>query len=48
MIEEKTQLLAQALEERWILFLEHDPAVAACRLKDGGKGMVMVDEVIDL
>ena len=47
-IEEKTQLLAQALEERWILFLEHDPVVAACRLKDGGKGMVMVDEVIDL
>ena len=45
-IEEKTQLLAQALEERWILFLEHDPVVAACRLKDGGKGMVMVDEVL--
>jgi glyoxylase-like metal-dependent hydrolase (beta-lactamase superfamily II) len=47
-IEEKKQLLAQALEERWILFLEHDPDVAACTLKDGGKGLVMVDEVIEL
>ncbi len=36
-IEEKKQLLAQALEEDWIVFFEHDPDVAACRVieKDG-------------
>ena len=47
-IEEKKQLLAQALEERWVLFFEHDPHVAACTVKDDGKGQVMVDEVISL
>lgn len=47
-IEEKKQLLAQALEERWLLFFEHDPDVAACTVKDDGKGQVMVDEVIAL
>ncbi|NMB77210.1 MAG: MBL fold metallo-hydrolase [Myxococcales bacterium] len=36
-LEEKEILLAQALEEDWILVFEHDPFVAACRLqeKDG-------------
>jgi glyoxylase-like metal-dependent hydrolase (beta-lactamase superfamily II) len=36
-IEEKKMILAQALEEDGILFFEHDPNVAACRLgeKDG-------------
>jgi glyoxylase-like metal-dependent hydrolase (beta-lactamase superfamily II) len=47
-IEEKKQLLAQAVEEKWLLFFEHDPQVAACTVKDGGKGQVMVDEVIAL
>jgi glyoxylase-like metal-dependent hydrolase (beta-lactamase superfamily II) len=47
-IEEKKQLLAQALEEKWVLFFEHDPHVAACTVKDEGKGQVMVDEVIAL
>jgi len=47
-LEEKKQLLAQALEEKWILFLEHDPHVAACTVKDDGKGQVTVDEVIAL
>jgi hypothetical protein len=47
-IEEKKQLLAQALEEKWILFFEHDPEVAACTVKDDGKGQVTVDEVIAL
>jgi glyoxylase-like metal-dependent hydrolase (beta-lactamase superfamily II) len=36
-IDEKKMLLAQALEEDSILFFEHDPEIAACRLaeKDG-------------
>jgi glyoxylase-like metal-dependent hydrolase (beta-lactamase superfamily II) len=33
-LEEKKVLLAQALEENWILAFEHDPGVAACRLRE--------------
>jgi glyoxylase-like metal-dependent hydrolase (beta-lactamase superfamily II) len=33
-IEEKKVLLAQALEDDGILFFEHDPDVAACRLRE--------------
>ncbi len=33
-IEEKKMLLAEALEDGGILFLEHDPDVAACRLHE--------------
>lgn len=47
-IEEKKQLLAQAVEEDWVLFLEHDPLVAACTVKDDGSGHVVVDRVIDV
>ena len=37
-LEEKKMLLAQALEERWWLFYEHDPNVAATRVnEDGGR-----------
>jgi hypothetical protein len=35
-IEEKKVLLAQALEDESVLFLEHDPEVAACRLREEG------------
>jgi glyoxylase-like metal-dependent hydrolase (beta-lactamase superfamily II) len=47
-IEEKKQLLAQALEEHWVLFFEHDPNVAACTVKDDGSGNVVVDRVVAL
>jgi glyoxylase-like metal-dependent hydrolase (beta-lactamase superfamily II) len=33
-LEEKELLLAQALEEDWMLAFEHDPFVAACRLRE--------------
>jgi glyoxylase-like metal-dependent hydrolase (beta-lactamase superfamily II) len=46
-IEEKKQLLAQAIEEGWMLFLEHDPRVAVCTVKDEG-GTVVVDRVVDI
>lgn len=37
-LEEKRMLLAQALEERWWLYYEHDPVVAATRVnEEGGK-----------
>jgi glyoxylase-like metal-dependent hydrolase (beta-lactamase superfamily II) len=47
-IEEKKMLLAQAVEDESILFFEHDPLVAACTVKDGGGGQVIVDRVISL
>jgi glyoxylase-like metal-dependent hydrolase (beta-lactamase superfamily II) len=46
-IEEKKQLLAQAIEEQWILFFEHDPNTPACTVKDEG-GNVVVDRVVAL
>jgi len=45
-IEEKKQILAQALEEGWILFFEHDPKIAACRLSEEG-GKVRIAETFD-
>lgn len=47
-IEEKRQLLAQAIEERSRLFLAHDPTVAVCTVRDGGSGAVLVDEIVPL
>jgi len=47
-IEEKKQLLAQAVEEGWFLFLEHDPVVSMCTVKDDGHGQVVVDRIVAL
>jgi len=44
-LEEKRLILAQGLEERWILFFEHDPQVAACRL-DEEEGVVVAGKSI--
>ncbi len=45
-IEEKRQLLAQAVEEGWQLFFARDPDVAICTVKDDGSGQVVVDRVL--
>lgn len=47
-IEEKKMLLAQAVEDKSILFFEHDPHIAACTVKDGPGGQVVVDQVMSL
>jgi glyoxylase-like metal-dependent hydrolase (beta-lactamase superfamily II) len=47
-MEEKKQLLAQAVEEGWLLFFEHDPATAICTVTDDGSGQVVVDRVMEL
>jgi len=44
-IEEKKMILAQAVEEGWILFFEHDPTIAACTVKEQS-GEVVVDQVV--
>ena len=45
-VEEKRQLLAQAVEEGWQLFFARDPGVAVCTVKDDGSGQVVVDQVL--
>lgn len=39
-IEEKKMLVAEALEEDGILFFEHDPKIAACRVREEGGEIV--------
>ena len=46
-LDEKKQLLTEAMEKKWILFFEHDPFVEAVTLKDSEKGLV-VDEIIKI
>ena len=38
-LEEKRRLLGQAVAEDWLLFLEHDPLVHTCRVKQGARGL---------
>ncbi len=46
-IEEKKMILAQALEDDGILFFEHDPEVAACRLGEK-EGQPVFREAVEL
>ncbi len=47
-IDEKTDLLAQAETDGWILIFEHDPAIDACRVVKDERGRYRRGEVIDL
>ena len=40
-IEEKKKILTRAFEEKWILFLEHDPSTTAITLKPTEKGFAV-------
>lgn len=44
-LEEKRRTLARAAAERWVLFFEHDPRVAAARISHGEKGYVVQERV---
>ena len=44
-LEEKRKILARAAAERWVLFFEHDPRVAAARIALGEKGYVVQERV---
>ena len=46
-IEEKKMILAQAVEDRDMLFFEHDPQIACCTVKEDG-GQVVVDQRVAL
>jgi glyoxylase-like metal-dependent hydrolase (beta-lactamase superfamily II) len=47
-LREKKKLLERAVTEKWILFFEHDPEIAACRIGKNNKGRYEIDEVIDM
>jgi hypothetical protein len=37
---EKEEYLVKAMKENWILFFEHDPAIAAATVRQDDKGVV--------
>jgi glyoxylase-like metal-dependent hydrolase (beta-lactamase superfamily II) len=45
LIEEKKQLLAEALVEGWVLAFPHDPRLAACTLREVDGRVTIADEV---
>jgi glyoxylase-like metal-dependent hydrolase (beta-lactamase superfamily II) len=44
-LEEKRRVLTQAAAERWVLFFEHDPAIAAGRVERTDKGFRFGEQV---
>jgi len=44
-LEEKKRLLPRIVAEKWIIFLEHDPDFAACRVVEDEKGWKAGEEV---
>ncbi len=46
-LEEKRSVLKEAVEKNWILFFEHDPSVAAARVRQTEKGLD-VDGAVEL
>jgi hypothetical protein len=46
-LEEKNRLLGEAVDGNWILFFEHDPKVAACRVARNEKGRFEISEIIE-
>jgi len=47
-LEEKKKLLGRAADEGWILFFEHDPAIAACRIGRTENGRFEISEEIEI
>ena len=47
-LEEKKRLLGRAADEDWVLFFEHDPAIAACRIRRMNDGRFEISEEIEI
>jgi glyoxylase-like metal-dependent hydrolase (beta-lactamase superfamily II) len=45
-LEEKRRLLSAAADEGWILFFEHDPSIAACRVRRDDRGRFAISETV--
>ena len=46
-LREKKEILGRAVDENWILFFEHDPEIAACRVGRNEKGRFDISAIID-
>jgi len=46
-LEEKKKLLGEAADGKWILFFEHDPAIAACRVIRNDKGRFEISGTVE-
>jgi len=46
-LEEKKNLLETACKNNWILFFEHDPQIAACRVMEKN-GKIIRGETVEL
>ena len=47
-LEEKKQMLARAADEGWILFFEHDPEIAAARVRRTSAGAFEITETMEI
>jgi glyoxylase-like metal-dependent hydrolase (beta-lactamase superfamily II) len=47
-LEEKKSLLGRAADEGWILFFEHDPVIAACRIIRTDEGTFEISDEIEV
>jgi len=47
-LKEKKEILSRAVDENWILFFEHDPKVAACRVRRNDRGRFEISEEVSL
>lgn len=47
-LKEKKHLLDRAANEGWVLFFEHDPRIAACRVRRNEKGRYEIDDTLEL
>ena len=45
-LNEKNQILSQAVRENWILFFEHDPYREACTVQSTEKGFRIKDDIL--
>ncbi|MDZ7861038.1 MAG: MBL fold metallo-hydrolase [Candidatus Krumholzibacteriota bacterium] len=47
-LSEKKEILARAADEGWILFFEHDPVIAACKVKRNDRGSFEISRQVDM
>jgi len=47
-LSEKKEILGRAADEGWILFFEHDPVIAACKVKRNEKGIFEISQQVDM
>lgn len=46
-LEEKKKLLGEAADGDWVLFFEHDPAIAACRISRNDRGRFEISRTVE-